>query len=53
MKLSVTVDLEEYVYDFYKKVARDMDISIDDVISRALYMYAGIVALDIQHNEDF
>lgn len=52
MKLAITVDMEDYVYEFYKKVSSDMEISMDEVLSSALYMYAGIVALDIQQNNN-
>lgn len=48
MKLTVTLDIEDYVYEFYKTAASDMGISIEEVLSSALYMYAGIVAMEME-----
>lgn len=55
MKITTNITVEDYIYDFYSKVAQDMgNVSPEEIMSRALFMYAGIVAMDIeQKHGDF
>ena len=49
MKIATTVDVEDYVYAFYRKAATEIgNTTPEKLMSQALYIYAGMVAEDIQ-----
>ena len=49
MKISVTVDVEDYVFEFYRKVSEEIThCSIQETMSSALFAYAGFVAQEMQ-----
>ena len=53
MKISVTVDIDDYVFEFYKKVSEYIThCSIPETMSRALFAYAGFVANEMQNADD-
>lgn len=48
MKIATTVDVEDYVYAFFRKAATELgNTTPEKLMSQALYMYAGMVAADI------
>ena len=54
MKTKVVIDVEDYVYQFYQVGANALRISVVDAMERALYMYADLVANDMnQKNQAF
>ena len=48
MKIATTVDVEDYVYAFFRKAATELgNTTPEKLMSQALYMYSGMVAADI------
>lgn len=55
MEISTTVTVPDYVYLFYRKLADQVgDVTVEQVMSRALLMYAGSTAAEVieQRNKD-
>ena len=49
MIIASTIDVEDFVYVFYKKAADDMGSTTpEQLMSQAWFAYAGIVALHMQ-----
>lgn len=49
MKVSLTIDLDDYVYFFYSRVSKELTHrSIEETIESALFAYAGFVADEMQ-----
>ena len=48
MRKTITLSVPDFVYDFYNKVSHEMDnVSVEEVMERALFMYAGIISAEI------
>ena len=55
MEISTTVTIPDYVYFFYRKLADQAgDVTVEQVMSRALLMYAGSAAAEVieKRNKD-
>ena len=54
MKITTNITLDDYVYALYQKAATEMGtVTTEELMSRALFLYAGMVAQDIlQHDEN-
>ena len=50
MKRMITLNVDDYVYQFYQIGANTLNVSVEEIMEQALYMYAGIIANDI--NQD-
>lgn len=52
MGITISVTIPDYLYDFYSKVAAEMkNVTVPELASRALKLYAGIVAEDVLSRE--
>lgn len=47
MRVVVTLEIDDYVYQFYKKGANILQMQPKEVMENALFMYAGIIADDL------
>ena len=51
MKKTVSLQVEDYIYQFYQKGAEVLDRSPENLMEQALFMYAGIVAQGLMGTE--
>lgn len=51
MKVVVTLKIDDYVYQFYKKGAALLKKPLEKVLEDALFMYAGMIAKDLSCNK--
>ena len=47
MKKAVTLQIEDYLYQFYQIGAEQLNRTPESLMEQALFMYAGIVANDL------
>ena len=50
MKKSVTLQIEDYLYQFYQIGAAQLNQTPEALMEQALFIYAGIVANDINNS---
>lgn len=50
MRVVVTLEIDDYVFQFYKKGANLLKLRPEEVMQKALFMYAGIIAKDLVCN---
>ena len=52
MEITVNVTVSDFVYEFYAKAASDLgDRTVEEIMSEALFMYAGLIAQDMLTRE--
>lgn len=47
----VQLNIEEYLYQFYQKGAEILGRTPEDLMEQALFMYAGMIAQDLEKEE--
>ena len=52
MGVTVTITVQDFVYDFYKKVAANMPPrTVEEIMASALFRYAGLVVEEMHLDE--
>ena len=52
MNISVTIDVEDYVFEFYRKVSENITHrSVQETMASALFAYAGLIAQKMQDED--
>lgn len=52
MDVTVAITVQDFVYDFYKKVADNMPPrTVEEIMASALFRYAGIVVKEMHLDE--
>ena len=53
MEITTSVTVQDYVYKFYQKAASVMgNTTAEALMSKALFLYAGLIAEDLQRSEN-
>ena len=52
MKKSISLNVDDYVYQFYQIGAKTLDRPVEELIEQALFMYAGIIASDLNQSHE-
>ncbi len=52
MKIVLTLDVEDYVYQFYQRGAEALNRSPEELMQEAVFRYAGIVAQELMQNKE-
>lgn len=52
MKKSILLNIDDYVYQFYQIGAETLGRPVEELMEQALYMYAGIVANDLNQSHE-
>lgn len=52
MEITVTLKVEDYVYQFYQIGAEVLNRTPEDMMEEALFMYAGIAAQELTKNRE-
>lgn len=52
MEITVTLKVEDYIYQFYQIGASVLNRSPEELMEKALFMYAGIAAEELIQNKE-
>ena len=52
MEIVVALNLQDYLYQFYKKSAESMEKTPEELMEQALFLYAGMIAKDMIQDKE-
>ena len=52
MKRMIQLNVEDYVYQFYKKGADALNRTAEELMEQAILMYAGMIAEDLLQSDE-